>query len=296
VSHDLSERFRDLAEQYSAVLEHWRIFWERINAEDRDVRRGAASAWEKFRNAFIKAAQALGELRQAVPEEVADLWMGFSYSGPLYVREALDGQADFFKNWLRQVTEAEDVHWIWTTDFHRYMEWLERDRYDLIKAARTYEDWHRKQEAEAIARLLEQPDGASKVGEAAPAEAVTTRLENPSATREETAQSAATGDVPNDKGDYVPASTIYQDRFRHYEQFRRWLNTIPESQIRRYKPRPNRLLIHIGDWHNYWRTVDEEAWKRINEVEARQKTPRLDRNKAGRKGNAKLLTGEDATS
>ncbi|MBC7076697.1 MAG: hypothetical protein H5T92_00045 [Synergistales bacterium] len=112
----------------------------------------------------------------------------------------------------------------------------------------------------------------------------------------DTAQSAVTGELPEDIGDYVPASQIYQARFDHYEQFRRWLKDIPESQIRRYKPRPNRLLIHIGDWHKYWQTVDEEAWKRIDEVEARQKTPRLDRKKAGRKNNATLLAGEDSTT
>ncbi len=116
--------------------------------------------------------------------------MGFTYSGPLRVREALDGQAEFFGKWLPRVTEAEDVRWIWRTDFHRYMEWLERDRYDLVRAAEACEDWTRKQEAEeivkalqqpaplescdqaeAIDRLLEQPESAVKDGAAAPVEA-----------------------------------------------------------------------------------------------------------------------------
>jgi hypothetical protein len=192
VSSDLPQRFRNLAALYTAVLEHWRVFWERINAEDRNVRLGAAVAWEKFRDAFIIAARALGELRQEVPKEVADLRMDFTYSGPLRVREALDGQAEFFEKWLLRVTEAEDVCWIWRTDFHRYMEWLDRDEYDLVRAAKACEEWDRKQEAEKIVKALEQPAPLESCDQA---EAVTTRLENALATPEETAQPVVTKDA-----------------------------------------------------------------------------------------------------
>ncbi|MEJ5342975.1 MAG: hypothetical protein WHT09_15570 [Thermogutta sp.] len=199
MSNDLPQRFRNLAEQYQAVLEHWSVFWERVNTEERN-RWAVWDAWQRFEKAFVGAASTLAGLKAAVPPEVANIWIGPTelvpvYCGYLRVGEALEAQAKFFHTWLPRVAGATNLHWIWDTDFYRYMDWFERDQGELRKAAEACEVWYRKQEAEAIAGLLKQPDGAAKVGEAAPAEPVITRQANPSATPEETAQTAVAGDV-----------------------------------------------------------------------------------------------------
>ena len=261
VSLTFSQRFRNLAEQYKAVLERWWVFWELVTLDSPDRYRKAIDAWEGVKQAFLTAANTLAELRRDVPPEVANLWIGptervFVGYGSLRVGAALDKQAKWFQKWMREVMGQRGVGWIWERGFYAELGRLEQAIEDLMTAGKVIQEWEGKRQAEAV----------------------TTRLENPSATREETAQTPVAGDVPNDKGDYVPVSTIYKARFPNYKQFRRWLDKMPESEIRRYKPRINRLCIHIGDWHNYWRTVDEEVWKRMDEVEARQKTPQLDRN------------------
>ena len=73
---------------------------------------------------------------------------------------------------------------------------------------------------------------------------------------------------------YVPASRLYREHFRSYRGFKRWLTRTPENVVRRYRPRPNRLMIHLADWQAYWRVVDEEAWKRLDEAEARREVVR----------------------
>uniref|UniRef100_UPI00321FC7CE hypothetical protein n=1 Tax=Thermogutta sp. TaxID=1962930 RepID=UPI00321FC7CE len=160
MSSDLPQRFRDLAQQHQAVLEHWSVFWERVNARNRN-HVPVWEAWRRFEKAFVDAALAVAELKAAVPPEVANLWIGPTglvavYCGYLRVGEALEAQAKFFQTWLPRVAGATDLHWIWDTDFHRYMERFEQDQWELRKAAEACEVWYRKQEVEAIARALEQ--------------------------------------------------------------------------------------------------------------------------------------------
>lgn len=79
---------------------------------------------------------------------------------------------------------------------------------------------------------------------------------------------------PPEDSHYVPASRLYREHFRSYRGFKRWLTRTPENVVRRYRPRPNRLMIHLADWQAYWRVVDEEAWKRLDEAEARREVVR----------------------
>jgi len=80
--------------------------------------------------------------------------------------------------------------------------------------------------------------------------------------------------TPPEDSHYVPASRLYREHFRSYRGFKRWLTRTPENVVRRYRPRPNRLMIHLADWQAYWRVVDEEAWKRLDEAEARREVVR----------------------
>ena len=162
MSSDLPQRFRDLAQQHQAVLEHWSVFWERVNARNRN-HVPVWEAWRRFEKAFVDAALAVAELKAAVPPEVANLWIGPTglvavYCGYLRVGEALEAQAKFFQTWLPRVAGATDLHWIWNTDFHRYMERFEQDQWELRKAAEACEVWYRKQEVETIISRLQQPN------------------------------------------------------------------------------------------------------------------------------------------
>jgi len=75
-----------------------------------------------------------------------------------------------------------------------------------------------------------------------------------------------TGATSQRSYDYVPASQIFMERFDTYKQFRRWLDSIGEEVVRRYKPRRNRLMVHAGDWYRFWGDVDKQAWKRVDDA------------------------------
>ena len=201
MSLTLSQRFRNLAEQYNAVLEHWRSFSELVTLGSPDRYRKAIDAWDGFKQAFLTAASTLAELRGDVPPEVANLWIGPTawvpvYSGALRVGESLDLQVRFFQAWLPRVSGAVDFGWVWRADFYRDVEQLEWYKRELEKCARVCESWNRKQEAQKIVKALQQPNPLKNCDQA---EAVTTRPENPSATREETAQTPVAGDVPGNQ-------------------------------------------------------------------------------------------------
>ena len=178
MSHDLSERFRDLAEQYSAVLEHWRSFSELVTLGSPDRYRKAIDAWEGVKQAFLTAANTLAELRRDVPPEVANLWIGptervFVGYGSLRVGAALDTQPEWFQKWMREVVGTRDVGWIWERGFYSDLERLQDAIEDLMTAVEVIQEWERKRQAKAII----------------------TRLENPSARPEETAQAVVSADA-----------------------------------------------------------------------------------------------------
>ncbi len=55
-----------------------------------------------------------------------------------------------------------------------------------------------------------------------------------------------------DASAYVGASTLWGDRFSTYDKFKTWLKKTPETEVRRRRPRKNRLELHAGDWARYW--------------------------------------------
>jgi len=279
VSLTFSQRFRNLAEQYKAVLERWWVFWELVTLDSPDRYRKAIDAWEGVKQAFLTAANTLAELRRDVPPEVANLWIGptervFVGYGSLRVGAALDTQAKWFQKWIREVIGQRDVGWIWERGFYAELGRLEQAIEDLMTAVEVIQEWEGKRQAEAIARLLEQPESAVKDGAAAPVEATPA---TPASSGNDARSSFSVTDV------YVPATAVFrlQDKYKTYKQFKRWLDSIPPDVIRRKKPSRNRLLIHAADFVKYWRRMFDATFEGLDEVAERMETMRDEkRNKA----------------
>ena len=68
---------------------------------------------------------------------------------------------------------------------------------------------------------------------------------------------------------YRLASELWPERtqahpfFSNYDAFKRWFDKIPETQIRRRKPSPQRLEIHEGDWSQYWKTWERDRFEML---------------------------------
>ncbi|GAB6186680.1 hypothetical protein [Thermopirellula anaerolimosa] len=71
--------------------------------------------------------------------------------------------------------------------------------------------------------------------------------------------------------DYIPATVAARQKFMNYKQFKRWLDGVPNDVIRRCRPSRNRLLVHAGDWANYWKARDDDYWKKIDYLVARRR-------------------------
>ena len=73
---------------------------------------------------------------------------------------------------------------------------------------------------------------------------------------------AKAGESTEDDLVWVLASKLYPERFKSYRKFVAFLDEHPE--IRRRKPSPQRLKVHVGDWVNYWLTVDNATFDAID--------------------------------
>ena len=60
--------------------------------------------------------------------------------------------------------------------------------------------------------------------------------------------------APDDDA-YVPASALWRDEFGTYRKFKTWLKNTPETEVRRRRPRENRLELHAADWARHWDAV-----------------------------------------
>ena len=72
----------------------------------------------------------------------------------------------------------------------------------------------------------------------------------------ETVETSA-GEPQADRSAYVGASTLWGDRFATYRKFETWLKNTPETEVRRRRPRKNRLELHAADWARYWDAFDK---------------------------------------
>lgn len=70
--------------------------------------------------------------------------------------------------------------------------------------------------------------------------------------------------TPDDASAFVPASSLWQDRFGTYRQFKAWLDRTPTIRYR--KPSANRLEIHAGDWAKHWAAADQDSFERLDEA------------------------------
>jgi hypothetical protein len=64
---------------------------------------------------------------------------------------------------------------------------------------------------------------------------------------------------------FVPAGVLWQNRFKTYKAFKKWLDATPE--VHQQNPRANRLLIHAGDWDRYWQERDQRPFAMLDAQE-----------------------------
>jgi len=67
---------------------------------------------------------------------------------------------------------------------------------------------------------------------------------------------------------FVPAKSLWQDKFDTYSKFRNWLKQ--NQNIRTRKPSKNRLEIHSGDWVRAWNFQSDAEFKSLDAAEVEQ--------------------------
>ena len=61
-----------------------------------------------------------------------------------------------------------------------------------------------------------------------------------------------------DESAFISARPLAVERGMSLPQLNKLLKKIPETQIRRRKPSPQRLELHAGDWHRYFEEQDRQ--------------------------------------
>ena len=62
---------------------------------------------------------------------------------------------------------------------------------------------------------------------------------------------------------WVSVSLLYPERFETYGECKRFLDK-HRDEIQTDKPSPQRLVVHAGDWLNYWANVDRGAFDSLD--------------------------------
>ena len=76
-------------------------------------------------------------------------------------------------------------------------------------------------------------------------------------------------DTPADPSAYVGAYEVFPERFEKFKEFKRFIATHSiaffapqeDNKIRIWKPSPQRLSVHLGDWKRYWGEEDQKNLK-----------------------------------
>ena len=76
-------------------------------------------------------------------------------------------------------------------------------------------------------------------------------------------EAIALGD-PTPDDSFVAASKVSQEHFTQYTAFKRFLEKHPE--IRTRKPSKQRLLVHAGDWFQYWAKREQEDLDKLDSL------------------------------